>query len=93
MEIKTVAGLHEMLKGSVVVKDSGVEVVDENRLRGEPIDALIYNAVFGADGGVAGEARRLITLIGEALKTRSASIHGLYMAMGRGECAGFRAES
>lgn len=89
MEINTVAGLHEMLKGSVVVKGSGVEVINETRLRGEPVDSLIYNAVFSSDAGVVAEARRLITVIGLAVGTRSASIHGLYLAMGKGECTGF----
>ena len=55
----------------------------------EVIDALAHTAVFGADPELRGTARWAILSIGSALGLRFASIHDLYMAMGRGEAGGF----
>jgi len=53
------------------------------------IDALIHTAVFGATPEEKGEARQAILEAGAAAGIRFASIHDLYMAMGRGEVGGF----
>ena len=53
------------------------------------IDALIHTAVFGATPEEKGEARQAILEAGAAAGIRFASIHDLYMAMGRGEAGGF----
>lgn len=89
MELKSVGAIYDCIKGAVKQKGGGVEVVDEKALRGAAIDAIIFNAVFSADKEVLQESRRLITLIAGALGVRAASIHGLYEAVGRGECGGF----
>lgn len=90
MEFKSVGGIYDGLKGAVKESKGGaVEVLDEKVLRGDAIDRLIYNAVFNGNKEVLDESRRLIKYIAEKLQTRSASIHDLYEAMGRGECGGF----
>ncbi|CAG1065716.1 hypothetical protein BAC1_01304 [uncultured bacterium] len=90
MEFKSVGSIFDGLKGAVKeLKDGAVEVLDEKLLRGAAIDKLIYNAVFNGNSEVRDYSRRLIKYIGGQLGIRSASIQGLYEAMGRGECSGF----
>ncbi|MBI1912685.1 MAG: class II fructose-bisphosphate aldolase [Deltaproteobacteria bacterium] len=89
MEFKSVGNLYDSMKGALKEKGGVVELVDEKLVRGEAIDKLIYNAVFNTNKEVLEESRKLIKSLASALGIRSASIHGLYMAMGRGECGGF----
>ncbi|HEY4706887.1 MAG TPA: class II fructose-bisphosphate aldolase [Thermodesulfobacteriota bacterium] len=90
MEFKSVNSLYDALKGAVKeVKEGAVEVLDERLLRGVVIDRLIYNAVFNSNEEVRDLSRRLIRFIAGNLGIRSASIQGLYEAMGRGDCCGF----
>ncbi|MCC7126139.1 MAG: class II fructose-bisphosphate aldolase [Acidobacteria bacterium] len=53
------------------------------------IDSLVHTAVFGATPEEKGEARQQLLEAGAAAGIRFASIHDLYMAMGRGEAGGF----
>ena len=55
----------------------------------ELIDRLAHTAVFGADPELRGTARWVIHSLAAAAGIRFASIHDLYMAMGRGEAGGF----
>ena len=55
----------------------------------DQIDSLIHTAVFGATPEQKGEARYELLQAGAAVGIRFASIHDLYMAMGRGEVSGF----
>jgi fructose/tagatose bisphosphate aldolase len=52
------------------------------------MDTLVRAAVFG-DESTREHARWLIWEIGQAVGVQAASIHDLYVARGRGECAGF----
>ncbi|HET8762713.1 MAG TPA: class II fructose-bisphosphate aldolase, partial [Gemmatimonadales bacterium] len=52
------------------------------------MDRLAYRAVFG-DENDREVARWLLWELGQAQGVRPASIHELYLARGRGECAGF----
>ncbi|MCS7283740.1 MAG: class II fructose-bisphosphate aldolase [Anaerolineae bacterium] len=74
----------DVLEGIVALKGNGVQILDESRLRGPALDALVYTAVFGEVEERAA-ARALIWELGQALGIRPASIHDLYMARGRGE--------
>lgn len=76
----------EALKEAVVLKGDRVQILDESRLRGPALDALVYAAVFGEPEERA-TARALLWELGQALGIRPASIHDLYMARGRGETA------
>lgn len=89
MVVSSIGSLYDSLKGAVKEKGEGVDLLDETRLRGEGIDILIRNAVLGGSDEVKNEARRIIRLLAASLGIRSASIQGLYDAMGRGEVAGF----
>ena len=55
----------------------------------DQIDSLIHTAVFGATPEQKGEARYELLQAGAAVGVRFASIHDLYLAMGRGEVSGF----
>jgi fructose-bisphosphate aldolase, class II len=55
----------------------------------EAIDRLAHTAVFGADPEVRGTARWIVQSLANAAGVRFASIHDLYMAMGRGNAGGF----
>ena len=78
-------GVQEALK----VSGDSVEVLDREKLRGAPIDHLIYSAVFSPEPKVREYARWLIRKAGAASGIFSASIYDLYMAMGRNEMGGF----
>lgn len=50
---------------------------------------LVYNSIFNSDTGVQELCRWLVRAGAEACGATLAGIHDLYMARGRGECAGF----
>jgi fructose/tagatose bisphosphate aldolase len=83
MKANSVNQLLEQLDGVVQVSDAGVRVSNEARLR-EKVDGLVYSAVFG-DGLVRDTARWLLWECGQALGIYPASIHELYLAVGRGD--------
>jgi fructose/tagatose bisphosphate aldolase len=64
---------------------------DPAAFRSMHIDALVRWAVFETDAKKRDEARRAIRKAAAALGILPASIHDLYMAMGRGESGGFTA--
>ena len=83
MKANSVAELFTYLDGTVQVDGNEVLVVAEDALT-EKIDVLAYTAVF-ADGLVRDTARWLIWEIAQAIGVYPASIHELYMAIGRGD--------
>ena len=84
MIVSSPAELMDELKGIIAVEHGKVSVLDEGRLRGPTLDALVFNAVF-APGETQATARFLLWELGQALGIRPASIHDLYVARGRGE--------
>src|SRR5690348_5839267 len=56
---------------------------------GDTIDRLVWTAVFGESAELRGTARAAIRSAAAAAGIRPASIHDLYMAMGRGDAGGF----
>src|ERR1700746_1310312 len=56
---------------------------------GDLVDKLAWTAVFGADAELRGTARWIIRSLAAAAGIRPASIHDLYMAVGRGATGGF----
>ena len=85
MQISTADDLRARLDGAVTVTETGVEVTDERRFRGELIDELVFEAVFNADADLRDAVRWVIWSASQALGCGSASIHELYRARGRGE--------
>ncbi|MDD8026118.1 MAG: class II fructose-bisphosphate aldolase [Acidobacteriota bacterium] len=75
--------LIESLAGIVTLADGRLAVKDANALAGR-MDALVRRAVFG-DAETKAAARWIIGEAAQDLGIRPSSIHGLYMAMGRGE--------
>ncbi len=89
MRYKNIEELTESLKNVVEIKDGRVKVTHEAATRGALLDRLLFNAIFNEDTEISGKARWLIKTIAYELGVRSASIRGLYDAMGRGEVSGF----
>lgn len=83
MNANTVAALLEYVAGVVQVDGDVVHVLDEVALP-EKMDGLVYTAVFGT-ALVRDTARWLIWEIGQTIGVYPASIHELYMAIGRGD--------
>jgi len=84
----SIEDMEEYLKPFVETGDK-VKVLDADKLRGEPIDRLVYNAVFHESAEQRGVTRALIKEISAQLGAVPASIQGLYDAMGRGDVSGF----
>ncbi|HEU4800686.1 MAG TPA: aldolase [Gemmatimonadales bacterium] len=88
MASKLMQNLAGLFGSAVTLATRGVEVHDEKPLRGAAMDQLVWKAVF-AEADEREAARWLLWEIGQARGVRPASIHELYIARGRGECAGF----
>jgi len=58
-------------------------------INSEVVDRLVWTAVFGADAELRGTARYNLRTAAAAAGIRPASIHDLYIAMGRGDAGGF----
>jgi fructose-bisphosphate aldolase, class II len=87
MVYQTVKEMTDALKPVANVMTDRVAV--SQKAPGELIDALTHTAVFGADPEVRGTARWVIHSLANHAGIRFASIHDLYLAMGRGETGGF----
>lgn len=85
MIAKDVEELFALLQGAVHIDGERVTVTDRNAVRGKG-EALAFSAVF-SDGLTRETARWLLWEIGQELGVFPASIHELYMAIGRGEVA------
>jgi fructose/tagatose bisphosphate aldolase len=79
----------EALRPAASVSADAVHVTNLAALSGEVIDQLAWTASFGATAELKGTARWIIRSLAAAAGIRPASIHDLYMAMGRGDASGF----
>jgi fructose/tagatose bisphosphate aldolase len=79
----------DAVKPAAAVLSDRVSVTDVTAVTGDLVDALAWAAVFGDDAELRGTARWIIRSLAAARGIRPASIHDLYMAMGRGEAKGF----
>ncbi|MGE0448494.1 MAG: class II fructose-bisphosphate aldolase [Vicinamibacterales bacterium] len=86
---ESVQQVMEAVEPAATVSNDRVRVSDATRLPPETIDRLAWTAVFGADAELRGTARWIIRSVAAAVGIRPASIHDLYMAMGRGDTGGF----
>ncbi|MER3418756.1 MAG: aldolase [Chloroflexota bacterium] len=85
----SVADLLAVLDGVGAIEDGELRILDEARLRGDAIRDLAWTAAFSADEAVTVAAQWIVWEAAQAAGARSASIHELYMARGRGEVSGF----
>jgi fructose/tagatose bisphosphate aldolase len=86
------ASIKEMtdaLKPAAIVLSDRVSVTSASAASAESIDKLAWTAAFGADAELRGTARWIIRSLAAAAGIRPASIHDLYLAMGRREAGGF----
>ena len=81
--------MSDALKPAVTVLTDRVSVARGASIADEQIDQLAWTAVFGAEAEIRGTARWIIRNLAAAAGIRPASIHDLYMAMGRGDAKGF----
>jgi len=81
--------LKKAMEGVLALDGKHIRILDEKCLREERIDDLVLTAVFSPDEETLMAARWLISRAGAAAGIHSASIQGLYEAMGRGEVLGF----
>ncbi|MBK8904922.1 MAG: class II fructose-bisphosphate aldolase [Anaerolineaceae bacterium] len=81
--LESVEALLNHVADGVQVDGSQVTVTDEAALKVK-VDDLVYTAVF-TEGLVRDTARWLLWELGQALGIYPASIHELYMAIGRGD--------
>ncbi len=89
MIFNSIGGIQNSLMGAVRYLKEGVAVTDEELIKDECIDDLVQTAVFSEDDETQEASRALIGHIAKDLGIFSASIQGLYEAMGRSECKGF----
>jgi fructose/tagatose bisphosphate aldolase len=81
--------MNAAVKPAATVLSDRVSVTDAAAVTGDLVDRLVWTAVFGQEPGIRGSARWIIRSLALAAGIRPASIHDLYMAMGRGEAGGF----
>ncbi|HET9457405.1 MAG TPA: class II fructose-bisphosphate aldolase [Candidatus Limnocylindrales bacterium] len=86
---ESVPDLLARLGGAAHVADERLVVDDERAFRGEVVRDLAWTAAFAEDGPIVEVAQWLVHEAAQALGARTASIHELYMARGRGEVHGF----
>jgi fructose/tagatose bisphosphate aldolase len=77
------------LAGSAGLEGGRLVVADEARFRTETIRDLAWTAAFSPDERAVEAARWIVWEASQALGARSASIHELYAARGRGQVSGF----
>jgi fructose/tagatose bisphosphate aldolase len=89
----TVAGspaqLLDLLRGIARVEGERLVIEDEAKLRDRGVRDLAWTATFSQDPATVEAARWIVWEAAQTLGIRSASIHSLYMARGRGEVGGF----
>src|SRR5687767_2847298 len=85
----SVKEMSDAVKPAAAVLSDRVSVTAPGVVSGEMVDRLAWTAAFGADAELKGTARWIIRSLAAAAGIRPASIHDLYLAMGRGEARGF----
>jgi fructose/tagatose bisphosphate aldolase len=86
---ESVKDLYAAVNAAATVSGETLTVHKAEALTGEVIDRLARTAAFGATPELKGTARWVIRSVAAAAGIRPASIHDLYMAMGRAELGGF----
>jgi fructose/tagatose bisphosphate aldolase len=89
MMFTSVKEMSDAVKPSAAVLTDRISVSNIGAITGDLVDKLAWTAVFGGDAELRGTARWIVRALAAAAGIRPASIHDLYLAMGRGEAAGF----
>jgi fructose/tagatose bisphosphate aldolase len=88
MKFNSVEDLNTAVGGAVSMEGGVCTVVDAGVLRGDVIERLAFNAGVNEDADIRELSRCIIKAAAAALGIYSASIQGLYEAMGSGEVTG-----
>jgi fructose/tagatose bisphosphate aldolase len=86
---ESIKQISDTLKPAATLLSDRVSVVNPAAVTGELVDQLAWTAAFGGDAELRGTARWVLRSLAAAAGIRPASIHDLYMAMGRGDAGGF----
>ncbi|MDR1990295.1 MAG: class II fructose-bisphosphate aldolase [Acidobacteriaceae bacterium] len=86
---ESIQDIVEGIKGVATLDGDRLSITKAAALGPETIDRLAWASSFGATPEVRGTARFVIRELAGARGIRPASIHALYMAMGRGDVSGF----
>jgi fructose-bisphosphate aldolase, class II len=89
MTFQSVKEMTDAIRPAATVLSDRVSVTNATALTPDVIDRLVWTAVFGVDAELKGTARWIVRSLAAAAGIRPASIHDLYMAMGREEAGGF----
>ena len=89
MPYQSVKEMVDALKPGVTVLGDRVSASQPGSLPSDLVDTLAQTAVLGPDPETRGTARWSIRGLAAQAGLQLASIHDLYMAMGRGEASGF----
>jgi tRNA sulfurtransferase ThiI len=86
---QSVKEITDAVKPAATILTDRVSVTNPDAIAGDLIDRLAWTASFGADPELRGTARWVIRGLAAGVGVRPASIHDLYIAMGRGDAGGF----
>jgi fructose/tagatose bisphosphate aldolase len=89
MTFETVKEMTDAVKPAASVLSDRVSVTNPEAVTGDLVDRLVNAAVFGKDAELKGTARWILRNLAAAAGIRPASIHDLYLAMGRNDASGF----
>jgi fructose/tagatose bisphosphate aldolase len=89
MTFGSVKEMIDALRPAASVLTDRVSVTNAAAVSSELSDRLAWTAVFGGDAELRGSARWVLRNLAAAAGIRPASIHDLYLGMGRGEASGF----
>src|SRR5499427_10866363 len=89
MTFGSVKEMTDAVKPAATVLSDRVSVTNASAVTGELVDRLAWTAAFGSDPEIKGTARWIIRNLAASAGIRPASIHDLYLAMGRSEVGGF----
>jgi fructose/tagatose bisphosphate aldolase len=89
MMFTSLKDMSDVVKPAATVLSDRVSVTHAEAITGDLVDRLAWTSVFGADAELRGTARWIVRTLAAAAGVRPASIHDLYLAMGRGEASGF----
>ena len=86
---ESIRQLTDAVKPAATLLSDRVSVTNTGAITGDLVDKLAWTAAFGTDAELRGTARWVIRALAAAAGIRPASIHDLYLAMGRGDAGGF----
>jgi len=85
----SVKEMSDAVKPAAAVLSDRVSVTSAAAVKDDVVDRLTWTAALGGDAELRGTARWIIRSLAAAQGIRPASIHDLYLAMGRGAAGGF----